>query len=93
MTKLECDVLRYLQDREGQVVARAALLRDVWGYEWSGGANAVDVAISGLRRKLGAHAKSLETVRGVGFRLNTSAYGASARDRGDRSGAAKGGGA
>ena len=70
MTKLECEVLRYLQDREGQVVPRAALLRDVWGHEWAGGANAVDVAISGLRRKLGAHAKAVETVRGVGFRLN-----------------------
>lgn len=69
LTQLECDVLRYLQDREGQVVARAALLRDVWGYEWSGGANAVDVAISGLRRKLGERATALETVRGKGFRL------------------------
>ncbi|MDA0185210.1 winged helix-turn-helix domain-containing protein [Solirubrobacter phytolaccae] len=70
LTKLECDVLRYLQEREGQVVERQALLRDVWGYEWSGGANAADVAISGLRRKLGERAKALETVRGVGFRLN-----------------------
>ena len=42
----------------------------MWGHEWAGGANAVDVAISGLRRKLGAHAKAVETVRGVGFRLN-----------------------
>lgn len=71
LTKLECAVLRYLQDREGQVVPRAALLRDVWGYEWDGGANAVDVAISGLRRKLEERAKALETVRGVGFRLNS----------------------
>ena len=70
LTKLECEVLRYLQDRAGQVVPRAALLRDVWGHEWAGGANAVDVAISGLRRKLGVHAKAVETVRGVGFRLN-----------------------
>jgi hypothetical protein len=72
LTKLECEILRYLQDRQGQVVPRASLLRDVWGYEWAGGANAVDVAISGLRRKLGSHAKSLETVRGVGFRLASS---------------------
>ena len=69
LTKLECDLLRYLRDREGQPVARDALLRDVWGYEWTGGANAVDVAISGLRRKLGDRAAALETVRGVGFRL------------------------
>ena len=50
-------------------VARDALLRDVWGYEWTGGSNVVDVAVSGLRRKLGPRAGALETVRGVGYRL------------------------
>ena len=60
---------RYLLDREGQVVARDALLRDVWGYEWTGGSNVVEVAVSGLRRKLGARAGALETVRGAGYRL------------------------
>jgi len=69
LTQLEFDVLRYLQEREGQAVAREALLRDVWGYEWTGGSNVVEVAISGLRRKLGAHAAALRTVRGVGYRL------------------------
>ena len=69
LSKLECDLLRYLREREGQAVAREALLRDVWGYEWTGGANAVEVAVSGLRRKLGEHARAIETVRGVGYRL------------------------
>ena len=69
LTKLECDVMRYLRDREGQPVARETLLRDVWGYEWTGGSNVVDVAVSGLRRKLGDRAGALETVRGVGYRL------------------------
>jgi hypothetical protein len=69
LTQLEFDVLRYLQEREGTTVAREALLRDVWGYEWSGGSNVVEVAISGLRKKLGAHAGALCTVRGVGYRL------------------------
>jgi DNA-binding response OmpR family regulator len=69
LSKLECDVLRYLREREDRPVAREALLRDVWGYEWSGGSNVVEVAVSGLRRKLGARAGALETVRGVGYRL------------------------
>jgi hypothetical protein len=69
LSRLECDVLRYLREREGQVVARDALLRDVWGYEWTGGSNVVDVAVSGLRRRLGPSAGALETVRGVGYRL------------------------
>ena len=69
LSKLECDVLAYLRDREDQAVAREALLRDVWGYEWTGGSNVVEVAVSGLRRKLGDRAAALETVRGVGYRL------------------------
>ena len=69
LTKLECDVLGYLREREQQPVAREALLRDVWGYDWTGGSNVVEVAVSGLRRKLGDRAAALETVRGVGYRL------------------------
>ena len=61
-------MLAYLLAREGQPVPRETLLRDVWGYEWTGGSNVVDVAVSGLRRKLGEHAGALETVRGVGYR-------------------------
>jgi hypothetical protein len=69
LSKLECDVLGYLREREGRPVEREALLRDVWGYEWTGGSNVVEVAVSGLRRKLGARAGALETVRGIGYRL------------------------
>ena len=69
LTKLECDVLRHLREREGRPVTRESLLRDVWGYEWTGGSNVVEVAVSGLRRKLGDRAGALETVRGVGYRL------------------------
>jgi hypothetical protein len=69
LTKLEFDVLQYLYEREGRVVGRAALLRDVWGYDWSGGSNVVEVVISALRRKLGDNAGSLQTVRGAGYRF------------------------
>jgi hypothetical protein len=43
--------------------------RDVWGYDWSGGSNVVEVVISALRRKLGDRAGSLQTVRGAGYRF------------------------
>ncbi len=69
LTKLEFDVLQYLHEREGRIVGRAALLRDVWGYDWSGGSNVVEVVISALRRKLGDNAASLQTVRGAGYRF------------------------
>ena len=69
LTRLEAEVLAYLQRHEGAAVERAALLRDVWGYDWTGGSNVIEVVISALRRKLGAHAGKIETVRGVGYRL------------------------
>ena len=69
LTKLEFDVLQYLYEREGRIVSRAALLRDVWGYDWSGGSNVVEVVISALRRKLGDSAGTLQTVRGAGYRF------------------------
>lgn len=68
LTPLEAQVLAYLRAREGQPVQRAALLRDVWGYEWTGGSNVVEVAVSSLRRKLGDDAGTIATVRGVGYR-------------------------
>jgi Transcriptional regulatory protein, C terminal len=67
LTPLEAQVLTYLRAREGQAVERAALLRDVWGYEWTGGSNVVEVVISSLRRKLGDEC-GIATVRGVGYR-------------------------
>ncbi len=70
LTRLEAGVLAYLRAREGRPVERAALLRDVWGYDWDGGSNVVDVVVSALRRKLGDRADTLETVRGVGYRFS-----------------------
>jgi hypothetical protein len=69
LTRLEFDVLHYLYERDGRNVDRASLLRDVWGYDWSGGSNVVEVVVSALRRKLGPHAGCLQTVRGVGYRF------------------------
>lgn len=69
LTPLELDLLSYLHEREGRVVRREALLEGVWGHRWRGGGNALEAAVSALRRKLGARAAALETVRGVGYRL------------------------
>jgi len=68
LTPLEAQVLAYLRAREDQAVERAALLRDVWGYDWTGGSNVVEVVVSSLRRKLGEEAGTIATVRGVGYR-------------------------
>jgi hypothetical protein len=69
LTGRELDVLRHLHEREGRVVTRDELFRDVWGTAWTGDGNALEAVISSLRRKLGGRAKALETVRGAGYRL------------------------
>jgi len=70
LSRLELDVLRHLQRREGVAVTREELLREVWRHQWTGASsNVVEAVVSGLRRKMGDRAASLETVRGVGYRL------------------------
>jgi hypothetical protein len=70
LSRLEVDVLRHLQLREGAAVTREELLREVWGHQWTGASsNVVEAVVSGLRRKMGDRAAALETVRGLGYRL------------------------
>jgi hypothetical protein len=69
LTKLEFDVMSYLYQRQGAVVSRAELLRDVWGYDDGGGSNVIEANVRSLRRKLGNRAGSIETVRGLGYRF------------------------
>ncbi len=73
LTPLEFGVLRCLDEHAGGVVRRDVLLADVWGGSWDGDGNALEAVVSGLRRKLGARAAALETVRGVGYRLRALA--------------------
>ncbi len=53
----------------GQVMSREQLLSHVWGYNYDPGSNVVDVCVGYLRKKLGQD--SIETVRGMGYRLRT----------------------
>jgi DNA-binding winged helix-turn-helix (wHTH) protein len=74
LTKLEFDVMSYLYLRQGVVVERADLLRDVWGYDDAGGSNVIEANVRSLRRKLGDRAASIETVRGLGYRFSAASY-------------------
>jgi DNA-binding response OmpR family regulator len=71
LTARETEVLAYLLDRADEVVAKAELLRAVWGDDFDGDPNIVEVYVGRLRRKLDAPvgARSIETVRGTGYRL------------------------
>jgi DNA-binding response OmpR family regulator len=69
LTPLEFGVMHHLESRQGKVVSRSDLLRDVWGTTYEGGSNVVDAVIRTLRRKMGPQASRVETVTGVGYRL------------------------
>ena len=56
-----------LMRHAGAVLSREQLLGRVWGYDFDGGSNVVEVYIRYLRKKLGADA--IETVRGSGYRF------------------------
>ena len=60
----------------GRVLSREQLLDQVWGYDYDPGSNVVDVYVSYLRSKLGAH--RITTVRGMGYRLESDDQRASA---------------
>jgi len=69
LSPLEFGVLHTLAAHPATPVSRVDLLREVWGTSYEGGSNNVDVVIRSLRKKLGAVADRIETVRGVGYRL------------------------
>lgn len=69
LTMREFDLLAYLMQNAGEVFSRDALLKNVWGWDFSGGSRTVDMHVLTLRQKLGNHADMIETVRGVGYRL------------------------
>ncbi|MGZ8627428.1 MAG: response regulator [Actinomycetota bacterium] len=60
-------LLRTLMLRDGEVVGRQRLLEDVWGLAFDPGSNVVDVCVGRLRARIGGD--TIETVRGVGYRL------------------------
>ncbi|MEW5991238.1 MAG: response regulator transcription factor [Chloroflexota bacterium] len=65
----EFDLLAALARDPGVVLSREALLEDVWGTDFPGETRTVDVHVSELRKKLGADGPTIESVRGVGYRL------------------------
>jgi DNA-binding response OmpR family regulator len=71
LTKKEYDLLECLAKHENAVLTRNQLLDRVWGYEYLGDTNVVDVYIRYLRAKLDQkyNVKLIHTVRGVGYTL------------------------
>jgi len=75
LTKKEFDLLRLFLENPNRVFSRDKLLELVWSIEYLGESRTVDVHIGTLRDKLGMCGNAIETVRGVGYRLNPALIG------------------
>ncbi len=75
LPRKEFALLQALMERSGRVVTREALLEEVWGLGWERDTKTLDQHIRRLRRRLEAadEAPDIETVRGVGYRLEGGA--------------------
>ena len=72
LTALEFDILAALMSNPKKVFTRAQLYESVWGEEYVGDDNTVNVHISNLRAKLAkvSDAEYIRTVWGIGFKMN-----------------------
>ncbi len=70
-TTKEFDLLKFLAERPGLALSRQQILDGVWGYDWFGDTRTVDVHIAQIRKKLDDAAR-IETVRGIGYRLESA---------------------
>lgn len=69
LTFKEYELLRLFLSSPGTAFTREKLLSDIWGVEYFGETRTVDVHIRTLRQKIGRYGTMIETVRGVGYRL------------------------
>ncbi|NLE75449.1 MAG: response regulator transcription factor [Chloroflexi bacterium] len=72
LTPIETELLAYLMARPNHAIQKADLFREVWGYDFVGSSNLVEVSIRRLREKIEPDASRpsyIQTVRGVGYRF------------------------
>ena len=77
LTKREFDLLYYLLKNKNIVVSRDTIIQEIWGYDFSGETNAVDVYIRNLRSKIEEpySIKLIHTIRGVGYVIKDEQQG------------------
>ena len=71
LTAREYELLELFLRHPRQVLSREQILQDVWGFDYLGDSNLVDVRIKYLRDKLelGGRSRVIQTVRGAGYAL------------------------
>lgn len=71
LTLKEFSILEYLMRNPNRALSREDILDHVWDFQFSSFSNVVDVHVKNLRKKLGdERGRLIETVRGVGYRIN-----------------------
>jgi two-component system response regulator MprA len=75
LTRREYGVLETLLRRPGWIVSRDAIIESVWGFDYPDSSNLIEVYVGRLRRKLcqSGAPSMIETVRGIGYRLQQAA--------------------
>ena len=75
LTSKEYDLLQFLMRHPRQVLTREQILQEVWGYDFGGDDNVLEVYIGYLRKKTegGGEPRLIHTVRGVGYVLREEA--------------------
>jgi DNA-binding response OmpR family regulator len=82
LTPTEFELLRYLIQRQEEVMSREQIISEVWGYDFIGDTNVVDVYIRYLRQKVdkGFSCKIIHTIRGVGYMVKAGDEGKECED-------------
>ena len=74
LSPTEYKLLRFLMRNQGRVLSRAQILDHVWDYDFDGESTVVETFVSSLRRKVdGGPERLINTVRGVGYRMGSTA--------------------
>ena len=77
LTGKEYRLLEYLLINKNQILSRERILNHVWGYDFEGSGNVVDVYMNYVRKKIEADGqrKLIHTVRGIGYVMRVEENG------------------
>ena len=75
LTYKEFELLYYLMQNQGLVMSRDKLMEAVWGFDFEGESRTVDMHIKSLRRKLADCGSYVQTIRGVGYKIDDAVGG------------------
>lgn len=70
LTRKEFQLLGDLLRNQGRVLTRDQIMEQVWGFDYSGATRTVDIHINTLRKKIGDDGDIIQTVRGVGYKID-----------------------